>query len=172
MLTLRLVNLIEKHAEQLTEGVVHELRTDPRTPSYHKLAPHEDYNRVYTVVHNLGTWLDRNSDIAAENAYRGLGKTRFSEGIPLAEVVCALMLTKQTIRRFIQAEGWMDSALDLCQQVELYNLISYFFERATYFTVASYEAEARSAWKTTVPIEPNKRRLTTGWGLRKSPSVV
>ena len=163
MLASRLVNMIEQHAEKLTRSVVQELRTDPRTPSYHHLNPHEDYARVFAVVHNLGMWLDSKSDTATENAYRSLGQKRFSEGIPLAEVVCALMLTKQTLRNFIQAEGWMDSALDMRQQVELYTLIDRFFERATYFTVLSYEAEARSAERMPAPAESDNRRLASGW---------
>lgn len=171
MLVTKLVNLIEEHAEQLTQGVVRELRTDPRTPSYHKLGPNEDHARVYAVVHNLGMWIDCTSDNATENAYRGLGQARFAEGIPLAEVVCALMLTEQTIRRFVEARGWVDSALDLRQQVELYNLISRFFERATYFTVLSYEEEARSATAAASPAGPHKGKFQGGW-LKKSPGAA
>ena len=159
MLTSRLVSMIEEHAEQLTRRVVHELRTDPRTVTYHEINPHEDYSRVFAVVHNLGMWLDTKSDTATEQAYRSLGRMRFSEGIPLAEVVCALMLTKQTLRGFVQAQGWMDSALDIWQQVELHTMIDRFFERATYFTVLSYEAEARSAGRMPALPDPRHRRL-------------
>ena len=145
MLASRLVNMIEEHAEQLTRRVVHELRTDPRTESYHQINPHEDYTRVFAVVHNLGMWLDTAADAATEDAYRSLGRRRFREGIPLAEVVYALMLTKHTLRGYMQTQGWMDSAFDIWQQVELYTMIDRYFERATYFTVLSYEAEARAA---------------------------
>ena len=172
MLASRLVIMIEKHAEQLTRGVVHELRTDPRTPSYHKLEMHEDHDRVFAVVRNRGDWLDYKSDSATEKAYRSLGQRRFCEGIPLAEVVCALMLTKQTICHFIQSEGWIDSGLDLCQQVELHTLISRFFERATYFTVVGYEAEARLSGKMAAQPEPHNKKFAFGWVLRKSAKAV
>jgi hypothetical protein len=172
MLASRLVDMIEEHAEQLTRGVVRELRTDPRTPSYLQIDPHEDYSRVFAVVHNLGMWLDSKSDTATENAYRSLGQKRFSEGIPLAEVVCALMLTKQTLRSFIQTQGWVDSALAVHQQVELYALIDRFFERATYFTVLGYEAEARAAGKIQAPANPHKRMWTRGWTSRKSTTAA
>lgn len=167
MLTSRLVNMIEHHAGQLTSAVVKELRTDHRTLSYRNLDPRQDHARVFEVVHNLGAWLDSKSDPTTEKAYRGLGQSRFQEGIPLAEVVCALMLTKQTIRRFIQSEGWVDSALDMCQQVELFALIDRFFERAIYFTVHSYEAEARSAAAAWTLHQPSKRKFAAGWGMRR-----
>ncbi len=173
MLATPLVTMIEKHAEELTRGVVHELQTDPRTPSYHKLDPKENDARVFDVVSHLGEWLDRKSTAATDCAYRKLGQKRFREGVPLAEVRSALMLTMQTLRRYIKNEGWMDSALELCQQIELYDMISRFFDRAIYFTVLSYEEELRSAEKTAAQSEPHKWRLaamkapksaTAGWG--------
>jgi len=172
MLASRLVDMIEGHAEQLTRRVVHELRTDPRTATYHQINPHEDYSRVFAVVHNLGMWLDTKSDTATEDAYRSLGRKRFREGIPLAEVVCALMLTKQTLLSFMRTHGWMDSALDIWQQVELHTLIDRFFERATYFKVLSYEAEARLGGKLQAPANPQKRMWTLGWTLRKSTNAA
>lgn len=171
MVLSRLELVIEKHAEQLTEQVVHELRSDPRTPSYHKLNPKEDHDRVFAVVHHLGESLDCKSDAAMEMVYRNLGRKRFREGIPLAEVVCALMLTRQNISRFILAEAWMDSALDLCQRLELESLIDRFFERAVYFTVLSYEAEARSTGETATSVNP-ARKLAGGWALRKPTTNV
>ncbi len=167
MLVTILVHLIEDHAEQLTQSVVKELLTDARTPGYCKLGQNEAYARVYDVLHNLGTWLDCESDEVTENFYRGLGQARFAEGIPLAEVVCALMLTEQAIRSFIDARGWVDSALDLRRQIELYDLITRFFERATYFTVLSYEQQARPAIAA-APAARVERRFSRGWFMRKS----
>jgi hypothetical protein len=172
MLASRLVTMIEQRAEQVTKAVVNELRTDHRTSSYRNLDPQEDRSRVFEVVHNLGMWLDFKSDPSTEKAYRGLGQRRFHEGVPLAEVVCALMLTKQTIRRFIQTEGWMDSAVDICQQVELHTLIDRFFERAVYFTVLSYEAEARAAAAAAKQPHVTRRNLTSRWTLRKTAQPV
>ena len=60
----------------------------------------------------------------------GAGR-QFVEGVPLAEVVCALMLTRQTLRSFMQTHGWMDSALDFWQQVKLHAMIDCFSEYAT-----------------------------------------
>jgi hypothetical protein len=172
MLAARLVTMIEKHAEELTRGVVHELQTNPGTPSYHTLDPRENQARVFDVVSHLGDWLDHKSDAATERAYRKLGQKRFHEQIPLGEVVSALILTKQILRRFIKTEGWVDSALELYQQIELYDLISHFFDRAIYFTVLGYEEEAHSAGKMAASSEPQKRRLEGSWILGKSARPV
>jgi hypothetical protein len=161
MLTARLVKMIEKHADQLTKKVVRELETNPRTPSYHTLNPKDNYERVFNVVSHLGDWLDSNSETATEYAYRALGQKRFQEGVPIAELVSALMLTKQTLRNYIKTEGWVDSAVHLYQQIELYDMISHFFDRAIYFAVLGYEREAGSPGNTLSESDPN-RRFETG----------
>ncbi len=139
MLAKRLVEMIEMHAEELTGQVVSEIETNPRAASYHKLDQQEKRSRILHVIRNLGEWLDSKSDATNENLYRKLGHKRFHDGVPLAEVIYALTLTKQTLRSFIYTQGWVDSAMELYQQIELYHMLSRFFDRAIYFTVAGYE---------------------------------
>jgi hypothetical protein len=170
MLTARLVTMIERHADELTRKVVHELETNPRTPSYHTLDPQDNYVRVFDVISHLGEWLDSNSETVTEHAYRKLGQKRFREGVPIAELVSALMLTKQTLRKYIKTEGWVDSAVHLYQQLELYDMISHFFDRAIYFAVLGYEA-ARSAEASPAHSESHKRSFELGSHLRRSVSV-
>ena len=38
MLTIRLVQMIEDHAEDLTQGLIKDLQGNPRTPHYHHLS--------------------------------------------------------------------------------------------------------------------------------------
>ncbi len=154
ILAAKLVDLIEKHAEDLTRKITHHLQTDPHTPTYHSLSPEKDHERVFDVVSRLGLWLDTKSEAATESVYRKLGRQRFREGIPLAEVVYALMLTKQTLRQFVLKEGWVNSTVELYQLAELYNLTSSFFDRAVYFTALSYQEEARPAGKFTARASP------------------
>lgn len=142
MLASRLVEMIEKHADELTQAVVGELETNPRTRSYHKLDAQANRGRVFDVVRNFGEWLDYKSDATTETLYKKLGQKRFHEAIPLAEVVYALMITKQQLRNFIRSQGLVDSAMELYQQIEIYNMVSRFFDRAVYFTVTGYEEEA------------------------------
>ncbi len=149
MLAARLVEMIERHAEELTRGVVSELEISPRTPSYRKLERQDVYGRIAQVLQHLGEWLDYKSDATTEHWYKKLGQERFDEGIPLSEAVFALLLTKQALRNFIRAQGLVDSAIELYQQIELYSMIGRFFDRAVYFTVSGYEegssAHARPA---------------------------
>ena len=65
----------------------------------------ELHRRVYDVYHNLGRWLSDKTEEHVEATYGGLGRTRAVEGVPLSEVVYALVLIKEHLREYIRAVG-------------------------------------------------------------------
>lgn len=142
MLSARLVRMIEDHAEQLTLGVVNDLQSNPRTSAYHKLSRDELHHRVYEVYRNLGRWLGEKTDGPIEASYGELGKKRWAEGIPLSEVIYALILTKVRLRDYIRSAGLVDSTVELYQEQELHRLVGHFFDKALYYAVKGYEREA------------------------------
>ena len=144
MLSARLVKVIEEHAEELTRGVLKDLANNDRTPAFHRLPPEELHRRVYDVYHNLGRWLSAKTEEQLEATYGGLGRARCAEGVPLSEVVYALVLIKEHLREYIRAVGLVDTAVELYLEEELHLSIGSFFDRALYHTVKGYEAEATS----------------------------
>jgi hypothetical protein len=142
MLSVCLVQMIEDHAEDLTRELVKDLQGNPRTPHYHKLTYDELHYRSYSVYRNLGHWLGHNSEEPIEAAYGDLARRRFAERVPLEEVVFALICTKNHLRNYIRAVGFMDSAVELHQERELYRLVGNFFDKAIYYTVRDYERRA------------------------------
>jgi hypothetical protein len=138
----RLIRTIESNAEEFTEGIVKKLQSNPRTESYHKLSYREIYNRCYEVYHNLGRWLWEKSDQAVQTRFNELGERRCEQGIPLAEVLWALVLTKDRLLEYLGACGLVDSAMELYQQQEFDRLIGHFFDRAVCSTAAGYERQA------------------------------
>ena len=142
MLSARLVQIIEDHAEELTRGVIHDLQTNRRTPAYHHLSHEELHHRVYDVYRNLGHWLNHETDEAIDASYSELGKKRLTEGIALSEVVYALIVTKYHLRDYIRSAGLVESAVELYQEQELHRLVGHFFDKGIYFTVRGYECEA------------------------------
>lgn len=145
MLSARLVRLIQDHAEDLTGEVLRDLRSNPRTQAYHALPLEEVRRRVYDVCHNFGRWLGDKTEAPVEATYGALGRTRRAEGVPLSEVVYALMLTKQHLRGYIMSAGLVGSAVDLYQEEELSLLTERFFDRAVYHAVKGYEAGVTAA---------------------------
>ena len=135
----RLIRIIENNAEEFAQSTVKKLRSSPRTESHHKLPDKDMYNRCYEVYHNLGRWLWEKSDQAVQARFNELGERRRQEGIPLPEVLWALVLTKDRLLEYLAAYALADSAMELYQQQELDRLIGHFFDRAVCYTAAGYE---------------------------------
>lgn len=144
MLSARLVRLIEEHAEDLTREVLRDLAGNTRTPAYHSLPPDELHRRVYDVYHNLGRWLGDKTEEHLESTFGGLGRRRHAEGVPLSEVVYALVLIKDHLRGYIRAVGLVDSTVELYLEEELHLQIGSFFDNALYHMVKGYETAATS----------------------------
>jgi hypothetical protein len=142
MLSDRLINLIETHAETLTRNTLNDLRKSPRTPSYHSLGDDAMRDRIYAVYHELGNWLAEKTDAKIEAWYRELGGRRYREGFALSEVICALMLTKKHLEDYVRNSGLTDSAVDLHRERELFRRVDYFFDGAIYYTALGYEQES------------------------------
>ena len=139
MLTGRLVSLIESRADELARLVQERLQEDPRTFSYHRLEGAELRARARRVFGNLGAWLETASDRAVAEEYGELGRVRRLEGIPLSEVVMALLLTRRTLWQFVDLQP-ADTVLEVRQQLELELLVVRFFDRAIFHAARGYEA--------------------------------
>ncbi len=142
MLSVRLVQMIEDHAEELTRKLIGDLQSNPRTPHYHHLTYEELHFRTYSVYRNLGHWLSQPSEEPIAANYADLAMRRYAEGVPLEEVVFALTATKNHLHSYVQTVGLMDSAVELHQERELRRLVGHFFDNAIYYTVRAYEREA------------------------------
>ena len=139
MLIARLVALIEGHADELSARLVRKLMEDQRTTGYRRFDEAELGKRAYDVYAHLGHWLEKTSEGHVEEEYFGLGETRRSEGIPLAQVISALVLTRRNLWQFVDSVGG-DTVLELRQQLDLELLVVRFFDRAIYHTVRGYES--------------------------------
>jgi hypothetical protein len=144
MLTERLVALIEEHADPLTARLVRKVHADPRTTGYRRFDDAELGKRAHDVYAHLGRWLEQSSDSRVADEYFPLGELRHAEGVPLAEVVMALILTRHNLWQFLESQGGYTS-LELRQQMDVELLVLRFFDRAIYHAVRGYESAARGA---------------------------
>ncbi len=153
MLTAKLIQLIETHAGSLTRDALKDLATNPRTSTFHLVPPDELEERVSATYRNLGRWVGDPSDEAVQHDYEEWGRRRFRQGIPLSEIVWALVLIKRHLGRFVRDHGLVESLTDrpgageflpvhLQGIQELNAMVGDFFDRAMYYLARGYEAEA------------------------------
>ena len=139
MISIMLVKMIEEHAEQITEGLLKDIQTNPKTSSYQQFSAEEIHTRAYNVYKNLGEWLIDTKGAKAQQNYLALGRQRFEENIPLSQVVFALVLTKNHLLKYVKMFGLVDTAIELHRELELFRLVTEFYDKAIYYTVRGYE---------------------------------
>jgi hypothetical protein len=153
MLGARLLQLIQAHAGALTYDVIKDLRANERTQTFSQLSVADLESRVAALYWNLGKWIGNADDSAIRDEYEAMGRSRYREGVRVSELVYALLLTKQHLRRYIRDHGLVDFAgdrvvpdellpLELHSIQELNYQVGEFFDRALYHLARGYEAEA------------------------------
>jgi len=153
MLGANLLLLIQVHAAALTQAVVKDLMTNTRTPTFRRLSPTDVETRVAALFENLGKWIGSADEGAIQHEYEDMGRTRFRQGVPVSELIYALVVTKGHLRRYIREHGLVDYAGDRIVSeellpVELHSIqelnyqVGEFFDRALYHLARGYEHEA------------------------------
>jgi len=94
----------------------------------------------------LGTLLYRYYELDIEHRYLEIGMRRAQQGIPLSELIQAIVLTKENLWDFLKSEAVMDRAVEIMGELELLQMLEMFFDRAIYYASVGYEeAVARGA---------------------------
>jgi len=139
MLSNRLVRLIETHANALALSLSEKVRASNELRDYHKILDYELNARVYEIYHQLGDWLLERKEEDIERRYTAIGSRRSTQGIPLSQVIRAIVLTKQNLWEFMKRESAADNAVEILAQQELLELLDQFFDSAIYYAARGYE---------------------------------
>ena len=156
MLTSRLIQLIETHAESLASETMRDIVTNEHTSSFRLVPIQELKSRIAALYQNLGNWIGDQKDDAVRKEYEEWGSTPFRQGIPLSEIVYCVILTKTHLRRFIREHGLVAFSgdrvtpdelvpVELHGIQELNYMVGVFFDRALYHLTRGYEASARTS---------------------------
>src|SRR5215831_1119084 len=139
MIAVRLVRLIEKHSDELTDELLRKFQTSSRTSELRRVPVQELRNRSDEILRNLSDWLLSKSDQDVERRYLEIGALRASQNISLADVCWGIFLTKEHIWNFLQREGFLLGPLEIFGEMELLRLLDQFFDRAICYCTEGYE---------------------------------
>jgi hypothetical protein len=138
------------HAGPLSRDVVEDLMTNERTPTFRR----PNASDVETRFYNLGKWIGSEDEDGVRDENEEMGRIRFREGVPVRELVYALLILKSHLRRYIREHGLVDFAGDrvaprsCCRSsctASRTSTIGEFFDRALYHLARGFEAEALDA---------------------------
>jgi len=154
MISAKLVELIEIHANQLARDVARDLATNPRTPGFRGVSRQQLEDRVFQIFHHLGNSIGDPKSATVEAEFGEWGRRRFDHGIPISEIVYAIIVLKQHLRRYISDNGLVDAAfprvesdyvlpMHLHSLQELNTRVGEFFDEALYYLARGYEHGSR-----------------------------
>ena len=136
----RLVRLIETHSDQLARGLLERIENSERCREYVRLVPPEELRqRVYEIYHNLGQWLLKKTEHDVELRYIAIGERRAAQGVSLSQLMFAIVATKEHLWEYVIREAMADRPVEVFQELELFQLVEQFFDRAIYFAAIGYE---------------------------------
>ena len=139
MIAVRLVRLIERHSDELTDELLHKFQTSVRTGDLRKVPLPELRNRSNEILRNLSDWLLSKSDAEVERHYREIGALRACQNVSLAHVCWGIVLTKEHIWNFLQRDGFLRGPVEIFGEMELLRLLDQFFDRAICYCAEGYE---------------------------------
>jgi hypothetical protein len=140
MIALRLVHLIEDHSDELAEGLTHRILSSDRSKALRRVPASELHQRCHEIYRNLSDWLLNKTDSDIERVYKDLGARRAAQGVALADLIWALLQTKEHLWNFLEREGIHGQPHDLYGEFQLLRLLDQFFDRAVYHATEGYEA--------------------------------
>lgn len=139
-----LVRRIENNWLEIAESIVRRVNRDPKVPHYHALPNDDVIQRAKDIANNLGHWLERRNDTELVARYEWLGRKRFSEGIPLPEVLRVIHTIKGQIAEYARDQHLEFSPLEMHAETELVRALGRCFDLMLYAVAKGYE-EARKA---------------------------
>jgi hypothetical protein len=138
----KLVRLIEHNADELTKNWLRDIKQQTGLPTYRSYNEKELYNRAFRVFSQLGKWISQETTKEEVRDYwTALGKQRRKEGFALSEIIHSLSFIRLHLWYKVQAEGLLDTVLDLYSAMELHNKVMIFFDRAVYYAALGYETD-------------------------------
>lgn len=143
MLSVNLIRMISDHWEEIAERVLKRVRRDSKLLEFGKLPEPELRERAREILQNLGNWMvSREEDLAQR--YEQLGRQRCQEGIPLHEVVYALLLLKECMIQYVRDAGLRQTPIELYAEEELQRGAGHIFDTLVYYFVRGYERAMRA----------------------------
>ena len=140
LLAYRLVRLIETHSDKLADSTLKRLKEDPKTREYLGRVPGEDFRAaIFEIYSHLGEWVMGKSEDDIARRYTEIGRRRAAQGVLLSELNWAIVLTRENLWEFLQAEDTLERPTEVFGELKLLQLLEQFFDRAIYFAAVGYE---------------------------------
>ncbi len=164
MFAVRLVQLIEVHADKLSDGLINKLKRSENCNSLLYTVPsHELKHRTFEIYRHLSDWIVTKTEAEIEERYFGMGARSAHQKVPFSQLLFAVQATKEHLWDFLRQEGLLDPE-DLIAEMELLHVVELFFDRVLYHAARGFEAEMVERWAS----EHEQTEIPAGHPIRNS----
>jgi succinate-acetate transporter protein len=130
---------VAAHGEEIATMWLQDLRVSAQTPSYGVVTDEELVNASEFALTRVEEYLGgQASEASVGEFFHSLGATRAAQGLPLPELIGAILLLKREIWVSARTHGVWESAADLQKAVDLSRELGRFFDRAVYYATLGY----------------------------------
>ncbi len=145
MFGIQFARLIERHSEELAEGLVKTLQKSERTVGYRVIPSDTLRLQLEGLYRNLSAWLTTKTDSEIRDRYVELALRRAEQGITVDEFTWALIAAKEHLWHFLRREAITDQAFQLLREIDFLLLLDQFFDRAVYYGVTGFRKASLQA---------------------------
>jgi len=142
MLSDSLIGFVNESIPLVARIWLADVRSNRTTTSYVGLEPDTLLAECTTSLQQLGRWLEGEStEEQIKQFFHELGIRRHSQGIPLHELLSAIMLLKRQIWAHARSQGVWQRPMEMYRVMELQSRFAVFFDRAMYHSARGYVGE-------------------------------
>ena len=117
--SLKLIDLVEKNAEEIAKEWVVEVKKNKRTTAFHKLSSEKLIPQAIEFYHQLRNMLmSTNTYEETQNYILKYAKTCYEESIPLQEAIYALVLMRRQMWLFAEFQATFTTVVEHQQAID------------------------------------------------------
>ena len=139
MLSDSLIGFVNESIPLVARLWLADVRSNHTTSAYLRLDPETLLGECTTSLQQLGGWLEGEStEEQIRRFFRELGARRQAQGVPLHELLSAIMLLKRQIWAHARSQGVWQRPVEMYRVMELQSRFAVFFDRAMYHSARGF----------------------------------
>jgi len=142
MISKKLLNLVVNNEDRLAQRWSEEVRKTEYMKTYKRFSEAELIKRNRKFFEQLVKWLEAEGSKALIGSFFvDIGKGRYKEKFPLAEIIYGVFLAKKVFWDVIVSEGFLDTMVEVYQALEALTVIYNFFDQGNLYITRGYLEE-------------------------------
>ncbi len=142
----KLIEVLEKHTVEISERWGKAVCTNSRTPSFHSLDPDQYVPHAVRFYKNIGKlYFSKKPHTEEMEYFLNFAEEMYGTGVPLHEVIYALMLMRRHIWLFADFNVLFVTTLEMHQAVESINRTILMFDHIIHSVAKRYGDLAAAA---------------------------